>query len=80
MPLAHAIIQSRRRTHVPHTLYFIPVRSIRRFAQQTAAPRPAAPGSPADLVQQGQTLSRDGKQDEALALYSKALDKSPGSV
>jgi tetratricopeptide (TPR) repeat protein len=45
-------------------------------AQQPAPPAPA-PGSPADLVQQGQKLSRDGKQDQALALYRKALDKSP---
>ena len=40
------------------------------------APAPA-PGSPADLVQRGQKLSQQGKQDEALALYSQALDKSP---
>ena len=45
-------------------------------AQQPAPPAPA-PGSPADLVQQGQKLSHDGKQDQALALYRKALDKSP---
>jgi tetratricopeptide (TPR) repeat protein len=44
---------------------------------QQPAPAPA-PGSPADLVQQGQKLSREGKQDEALALYDRALDKSPG--
>jgi tetratricopeptide (TPR) repeat protein len=44
-------------------------------AQQPPAP---APGSPDDLVQQGQKLSREGKQDEALALYDRALDKSPG--
>src|SRR5205085_10769550 len=47
-------------------------------AQQPASAKPAAPGSAADLVQQGQKLSHEGKQDEALALYSKALDKSPG--
>lgn len=49
------------------------------FTQQTAsAPAPApAPGSPADLVQRGQKLSREGKLDEALALYRQALDKSP---
>src|SRR5580765_1554401 len=46
-------------------------------AQQPAAAPAPAPGSPADLVQQGQKLSRDGKQDQALALYRKALDKSP---
>jgi len=39
-----------------------------------SAPAPA-PGSPADLVRQGQKLSREGKQDEALALFRQALDK-----
>jgi tetratricopeptide (TPR) repeat protein len=48
------------------------------LAQQPAPSKPAVPGSAADLVQQGEKLSRDGKQDEALALFSKALDKSPG--
>jgi tetratricopeptide (TPR) repeat protein len=48
-------------------------------AQQPAAATPAAPapGSAADLVQRGEKLSRDGKQDEALALYRQVLDKSP---
>jgi tetratricopeptide (TPR) repeat protein len=45
------------------------------FAQQPVAP--PAPGSPADLVQQGEKLSRDGKLDEALALYRQALDQAP---
>ena len=47
------------------------------FAQQTASAPAPAPGSPADLVLQGQKLSRDGKLDDALALYRQALDKSP---
>jgi len=47
------------------------------LAQQSAPAQAPAPGSPEDLVQQGQKLSRDGKQDEALALYSRALDRSP---
>jgi tetratricopeptide (TPR) repeat protein len=47
-------------------------------AQQPSQSPAPAPGSPADLVQQGEKLSRAGKQDEALALYSQALDKSPG--
>jgi tetratricopeptide (TPR) repeat protein len=47
------------------------------FAQQPASKPAPAPGSPADLVQQGQKLSRDGKLDDALALYRQALDKSP---
>jgi len=47
------------------------------LAQQAAPAQAPAAGSPADLVQQGQKLSREGKQDEALALYSRALDSSP---
>jgi tetratricopeptide (TPR) repeat protein len=47
-------------------------------AQRSTPAQAPAPGSPADLVQQGEKLSRAGKQDEALALYSQALDKSPG--
>ncbi len=46
-------------------------------AQQPAATPAPAPGSPADLVQQGEKLARDGKLDDALALYRQALDKSP---
>jgi tetratricopeptide (TPR) repeat protein len=47
-------------------------------AQQPTSAPPPEPGSPADLVQQGEKLSRAGKQDEALALYRQALEKSPG--
>ncbi len=47
------------------------------FAQQPASTPAPAPGSPADLVQQGQKLSHDGKLDDAVALYRQALDKSP---
>jgi tetratricopeptide (TPR) repeat protein len=46
-------------------------------AQQTASTPPPAPGSAADLVQQGIKLSREGKQEEALALYRQALAKEP---
>ncbi len=46
------------------------------YAQAPAAAAPA-PGSPADLVKQGRQLSSEGKQEEALALYSKALQKDP---
>ena len=45
-------------------------------AQEPSAP-PPEPGSPADLVQQGVKLSREGRQDDALALYGKVLQKSP---
>src|SRR5271169_846124 len=47
------------------------------LAQQAAPAQAPAPGSPEDLVQQGQKLSREGKQHEALALYNRALDRSP---
>lgn len=40
-------------------------------AQQTPAP------SALDLVKEGQKLNNEGKQDDALALYHKALEMSP---
>lgn len=46
-------------------------------AQQPASTPPPAPGSPADLVQQGDKLSHEGKLDDALALYRQAIEKSP---
>jgi len=36
-----------------------------------------APGTPMALVKKGEKLSHEGKQDEALALYGQALEKSP---
>jgi tetratricopeptide (TPR) repeat protein len=45
------------------------------WAQQ--APSAPVPGSAADLVKQGEKLNSEGKQDEALALYKKALRESP---
>ncbi len=50
-------------------------------AGQAAGPAPTTPipGSDADLVQRGEKLSHDGKQDEALALYAQALGKDPNS-
>lgn len=47
-------------------------------AQQPTKPAPA-PGSAADLAQQGDKLSNQGKQDEAIALYRQAIEKSPDS-
>ena len=47
------------------------------FAQQSQQAPPPAPGSAEDLVQRGQKLNAEGKQDEALALYRQALEKSP---
>jgi tetratricopeptide (TPR) repeat protein len=46
-------------------------------AQQPASALAPAPGSPEELVQRGEKLSHEGKQDEALVLYNRALDKSP---
>jgi len=52
-------------------LLFLPL----SHAQQTTPSQPA-PGSAADLVKQGEKLSREGKQDQALALYAKAMEKA----
>jgi tetratricopeptide (TPR) repeat protein len=59
--------------------------TVLSVAQQSAAPAPSpaaapapVPGSAADLVQRGEKLSHDGKQDDALALYAQALDKDAG--
>jgi tetratricopeptide (TPR) repeat protein len=46
------------------------------FAQQPPAEKAPEPGSAEDFVKQGQKLSMAGKQDEALAMYSKAFDKA----
>lgn len=46
-------------------------------AEQAAAGQVPPVGSAADLVQQGQKLSHDGRQDDALVLYQRALDVSP---
>jgi tetratricopeptide (TPR) repeat protein len=59
------------------TFFLFLLLSAVSFAQQQAPAPPPAPGSPEEFVQQGQLLSRAGKQDEALILYQKALDKSP---
>lgn len=44
------------------------------LAQQPSA---ATTGVALDLVKQGEKLNSEGKQDEALALYNKALQQSP---
>jgi tetratricopeptide (TPR) repeat protein len=59
------------------TLFLLLLLSAVSFAQQPTQAPPPAPGSPEEFVQQGQLLSRAGKQDEALVLYQKALDKAP---
>ena len=47
-------------------------------APQTSTPQPSTNGSDAlELVKQGQKLNSEGKQDEALALYTRALQLSP---
>ena len=45
-------------------------------AQQSS---PSVPGGVADLVQRGEKLNQQGKQDEALALYEQALSKDSNS-
>src|SRR5512141_1357383 len=57
------------------TLFLLTMTSL---AQQSAPAPAPVPGSAADLVQRGEKLSHEGKQDEALALYAQALDKDAG--
>ena len=78
IPASHAIIVTASEDFMFRTLCTSFLLAAFALAQQSAPAKPPAPGSAADLVQQGEKLSREGKQDEALALYSKALDKSPG--
>ena len=49
------------------------------LAGQTAAVPDAQAADPAELVKQARKLSTDGKQDEALALYRRALERAPDS-
>jgi tetratricopeptide (TPR) repeat protein len=55
------------------------------WPQQATAPQTAptqaapAPDSAADLVNRGQKLSHEGRQDDALILFRLAMDKSPES-
>ncbi|HEY7099850.1 MAG TPA: tetratricopeptide repeat protein [Terriglobales bacterium] len=44
---------------------------------QVATAQVASSGDPQALVKQGQKLNSEGKQDEALKLYQKALESSP---
>jgi tetratricopeptide (TPR) repeat protein len=59
------------------SVILVPLLLAALSSAQQPAQAPAAPGSPADLVQQGEKLSHEGKLDDALALYRQALDKSP---
>lgn len=61
-------------SRILHTLYAFTLLAASCHAQTSTTP--PAPGSPDDLVQRGEKLSHDGKQDEALALYAQVLDKS----
>ena len=47
------------------------------IAQTQSAPSAAKTDDALELVKQGQKLNSDGKQDEALALYERALQLSP---
>ena len=59
--------------------FFLPVLLAVVCAAQEATPAAPAPGSAADLVHRGLKLSREGKQDDALALYGQALAKDANS-
>jgi tetratricopeptide (TPR) repeat protein len=48
------------------------------WAQPQTAAVPAKTGDALELVKQGQKLNSEGRQDEALALYERALQLSPG--
>lgn len=61
------------------TTYALILLTAFSFAQQDAPKQAPAPGSAADLVQQGEKLTHEGKLDEAIALYNRALDKEPNS-
>jgi len=52
-------------------MFFLVLLAGACLAQQSAAP------SALDLLKQGQKLNSEGKQDEALALYRKAMEMSP---
>jgi len=66
------------RNFITSAIAFPLVLALFTAAQQPAKPAPV-PGSAADLIQQGDRLSREGKQDEAIALYRQAIEKSPDS-
>src|ERR1035437_10238882 len=51
--------------------------SVFLCAQPQASPPSAKTDDALELVKQGQKLNSDGKQDEALALYDRALQLSP---
>lgn len=55
----------------------IPVLLLLSSLSQAQQPPSPPAGSAADLVKQGEKLNSEGKQDEALALYKKALQESP---
>jgi tetratricopeptide (TPR) repeat protein len=47
------------------------------IAVVSVAQTPAAPADPIELVKQGRTLVADGRIDEGLALYTRALEAKP---
>src|ERR1039458_10346244 len=51
--------------------------SVFLCAQPQATPASAKTDEALELVKQGQKLNSEGKQDEALALYDRALQLSP---
>lgn len=51
--------------------------SLAALAQKAAAPASSKLNDALELVKQGQKLNSEGKQDEAMALYQRALQVSP---
>lgn len=58
--------------------FFVLTTSISLAQQENSRPAPP-PGSAADLAQRGEKLSREGQQDEAMALFRQALGKDSNS-
>ncbi len=67
----------RHRCCLPFKVVLILVTSMTVRAQSAPAQAAARPDDAKELVKQGRQLKNEGKQDEALALYRQALQKSP---
>src|SRR5580700_577457 len=52
--------------------------AISLWSQSQANPAPSKTDDALELVKQGQKLNSEGRQDEALGLYQRALQLSPG--
>jgi tetratricopeptide (TPR) repeat protein len=61
---------------IPTAIMFLSAPFVALRAQAPASQQPQQP----DYIKQGQQLMREGKLDDALALYRKTLESSPNSV